>query len=256
MCISKACYETSFELLNKEINEDKLLQIYPYIEDKSISLKELKKKSLTKELKLLFISSEFYLKSGKEILECMKKINNSLIKLIIITQVKDIKKEDLIQIKKDRRIELLEFNLPFEELEKIYIESNVLLHPTRQDSFALVVLEAIKYGIPCIATNVYAIPEMIKNNKNGFLIEPKYLFFDENNMPNPEVWNNRKNTSYSNYCDEKIVHFLEEKISLYYKDRELLCEHSKNSYLKSINDEFSSKNIKSKWLELIGEICE
>lgn len=256
VCISKACYDTSLELLNKEVKKDSLLQIYPYIEDKNISLEELKSKSLTKDLNLLFISSEFYLKSGKEILECMKKINNSLIKLTIITQIKNIKKEDLRELEKDKRIKLIEFNLSFEELEKIYIKSNILLHPTRQDSSPLVVLEAMKFGIPCLGTNIYAIPEMVKDKVNGFLTEPKFLFFDKNNIPNPKVWNNRKNTIYSEYCDEKIVYFLKEKISLYYKDRELLYEHSKNSYLKSTNEDFSSKNIKSKWLELIGDICE
>lgn len=256
ICISKACYNTATKLLNNEIDKSKLIQIYPYIENKNLDLKKLKTKSNTKELNLLFISSEFYLKSGKEILECMKKLDDDSIKLTVITQIKNMKKEDLVQIRNDNRVELLEFNLSFEELEKIYMKSNILLHPTRQDSSPLVILEAMKYGIPCIGTNVYAIPEMIENNKNGFLTRPKYLFFSENNMPNPEVWNNRKKTIYSGYCDEKIVEFLKEKILLYSNDRELLYEHSKNSYLKSIDEEFSSEKIKKKWLELIGEICE
>lgn len=251
ICISKACYDTSLELLNKEIKKDKILQIYPYIEDKKIDLKELKNKSLSKNLNLLFVSSEFYLKSGKEILECMKKIDCNSIELTIITQIKNIKKEDLIQIKKDKRIKLIEFNLSFEELEKIYIKSNVLLHVTRQDSFALVILEAMKYGIPCIGTDIYAIPEMIENKINGFLTKPKYLFFNEDNIPNPEVWNNRKKTIYSEYCDMKIVNFLNEKILLYYENRNLLFEHSKKSYLKSINEEFSSKEIIKRWKDII-----
>ena len=217
---------------------------------------QLEKKSKSEELKLLFVSSEFYLKSGKEVIEAMKKINNDLIKLTIITQIGSIKKSDLIDIRKDNRINLIEFNLTFIELEEIYKNSNVLLHPTRQDSFALVVLEAIKYGIPCIGTNIYAIPEMIEDKKNGFLIKPRFLFFNENNMPNPNVWNNRKKTIYNEYCDEKIVEFLIKKILIYYNNRELLFDHSKNSYLKSINEEFSSENIKVKWLNLIGESCE
>lgn len=256
VCISKACYSTTSKLLNDESIKSKLLQIYPYIEDRNINLKEIEKKSKGKSLNLLFISSEFYLKSGKEILECMKSLIDNSIQLTIVTQIKKIKKEDLAQIKKDSRIKLLEFNLNFKELNEIYNRSNVLLHPTRQDSSPLVVLESMKQGIPCIGTTIYAIPEMIQDGKNGFLIEPKFLFFDKNNMPNPKVWNNRKKTIYSDYCDEKIVEFLKEKILLYYNNRELLYEHSKNSYLKSINKEFSSKNIKSKWLELIGDICE
>lgn len=251
VCISKACYNTASELLNEEVNKDKLLQIYPYIKDKKICFKDLENKALAQELNLLFISSEFYLKSGKEILKYMKEMDSNLIKLRIITQTKNIKKEDLLQIKKDKRIELLEFNLSFKELEKIYIKSNILLHLTRQDSFGLVILEAMKYGIPCIGTNIYAISEMIEDGENGFLTKPKFLFFDDRNIPNPKVWNNRKETIYSEDTDEKIVEFLKEKVALYLENRKILFEHSKNSYLKSINTEFSSEKIKEKWFELL-----
>lgn len=251
VCISKACYNTASELLNEKVNKDKLLQIYPYIKDKKICFKDLESKTLSQKLNLLFISSEFYLKSGKEILKYMKEMDSNLIKLRIITQTKNIKKEDLLQIKKDKRIELLEFNLSFKELEKIYIKSNILLHLTRQDSFGLVILEAMKYGIPCIGTNIYAISEMIEDGENGFLTKPKFLFFDDRNIPNPKVWNNRKETIYSEDIDEKIVEFLKEKVALYLENRKMLFEHSKNSYLKSINKEFSSEKIKRKWFELL-----
>lgn len=254
ICISKACFDTASRLLNNEIDLKKLIQIYPYIEDKKISFKELEIKSNQEILKLLFVSSEFYLKSGKEIIEAFKLLSNYKIELTIITDIKKIKKEDLEEIRNNKKIKLLEFNLKFEELEKIYKESNILLHPTRQDSSPLVVLEAIKNGIPCITTNIYAISEMIEDSKNGFMIEPRFLFFGKDNIPNPEVWNNREKTIYSKYCDEKIVNFLKEKILSYFEDRNLLYEHSKNSYLKSINEDFSSKKIKVKWLKLLEEL--
>lgn len=254
ICISKACFNTASKLLNNEINREKLLQIYPCIEDKKILIEDLQKKSYRETLKLLFISSEFYLKSGKEILESFKLLSDHKIELTIITDIKKLKKDDLEEIKNNKKIRLLEFNLKFEELEKIYENSNILLHPTRQDSFALVILEALKNGIPCIGTDIYAIPEMIEDGKNGFLTEPKFLFFEKNNLPNPKVWNNRKKTIYSEYCDEKIVTFLKENILKYFKDRNLLFEHSKNSYFKSINEDFSSEKIKIKWLKLLKEI--
>lgn len=254
ICISKACFNTASKLLNNEINREKLLQIYPCIEDKKILIEDLQKKSYRETLKLLFISSEFYLKSGKEILESFKLLSDHKIELTIITDIKKLKKDDLEEIKNNKKIRLLEFNLKFEELEKIYENSNILLHPTRQDSSALVILEALKNGIPCIGTDIYAIPEMIEDGKNGFLTEPKFLFFEKNNLPNPKVWNNRKKTIYSEYCDEKIVTFLKENILKYFKDRNLLFEHSKNSYFKSINEDFSSEKIKIKWLKLLKEI--
>lgn len=256
VCISKACYETVYPLLGEKEVLNKIIQIYPYIEDKNLLDIELKNKSLTKKVRCLYISSEFYLKGGKEILEAIKLLKFQDIEFFIVTETQKIKSEDLEEIKADKRIKLIEFNLNFEELNKLYSLANILLHPTRQDSFALVILEAMKNGLPCIATSLYAIPELIQEGYNGFLIENKYLFFNKDNLPNPNVWNNRKKTIYSYYYDENIVKFLVEKITLYYENRQLLYEHSIASYLRSKNKSFSSEKIKIKWENLINDILK
>lgn len=62
------------------------------------------------------------------------------------------------------------------------MNSTLLLHPTSDDSNSLTVLEAMKAGLPIISTKLYAIPEMVKDGVNGFLTEPKYAFFDNNNL--------------------------------------------------------------------------
>lgn len=38
-------------------------------------------------------------------------------------------------------------------------------------SFGLVLLEAMACGVPCIGTNIGGIPEVIKNNVSGFLVD-------------------------------------------------------------------------------------
>ena len=48
ICISKACFNTASKLLNNEINREKLLQIYPYIEDKKILIEDLQKNHIEK----------------------------------------------------------------------------------------------------------------------------------------------------------------------------------------------------------------
>ncbi|MDL4840824.1 N-acetyl-alpha-D-glucosaminyl L-malate synthase BshA [Aquibacillus rhizosphaerae] len=42
---------------------------------------------------------------------------------------------------------------------------------SEKESFGLVLLEAMACGVPCIATNVGGIPEVIEDNYNGFIIE-------------------------------------------------------------------------------------
>ena len=126
------------------------------------------------------------------------------------------------------------------------------MNPTRQDSFSLVTLEAIKSGNAILTTDLYAIPEMVKEDFNGYLINPKYRFFTYDNMPNPEVWNNRKETIYSDYIDDNIVDFLVSKIIYLFNNRDILHELSDNSYNIS-NDKFSEKNIISEWYKIFNE---
>jgi glycosyltransferase involved in cell wall biosynthesis len=58
-----------------------------------------------------------------------------------------------------------------EELAKLYAACDVLFYPTNADNFPLVVLEAMGCGLPVIASAIAGIPEIIKDNYNGFLVE-------------------------------------------------------------------------------------
>jgi len=59
------------------------------------------------------------------------------------------------------------------EKEVVLANSDIFVFPTYNDCFPLVLLEALKYGLPVISTNEGAIGEIIDNNKNGFIINRK-----------------------------------------------------------------------------------
>lgn len=59
-----------------------------------------------------------------------------------------------------------------ERKKKYLINSNVLLLPSYNEGLPISLLEAMSFGLPVISTNVGGIPEIVKNNINGFLIEP------------------------------------------------------------------------------------
>jgi glycosyltransferase involved in cell wall biosynthesis len=48
--------------------------------------------------------------------------------------------------------------------------SDVFVCPSRLEGFGLTVLEAMAAGRPIVASNVGAIPELIHDNENGFLV--------------------------------------------------------------------------------------
>lgn len=56
------------------------------------------------------------------------------------------------------------------DIHKYLKDTSVFVYPsTCQEVFGISIIEAMAYGIPCIANDVGGIPEIIENNKNGFL---------------------------------------------------------------------------------------
>lgn len=256
VCLSRACYETINNFYNIP-NTINVKQIYPLVVSNEFTNEEnINIKCNEKNIQCLYISSNFNLKGGVDIIECFNKLrgkNIDNIKLKIITQIDSIDKSVKAYINQNPNISLYDFKFNRKELSYIYNESCILLNPTRQDSFSLVVLEAMKAGNAIITTDLYAIPEMVKNDYNGYLTFPKYRFFNYDNMPNEKVWNNRKKTIYSNYLDENIVDFLLKKLIYLNNNREKLKEFCINSYKKSNSKEFNDKEIIKKWNELLSK---
>lgn len=56
-------------------------------------------------------------------------------------------------------------------LAEVLPQTSVYLLPTYAEAFGFAILEAMSYGIPVVASNVFAIPEMIESGKDGLLIE-------------------------------------------------------------------------------------
>lgn len=253
ICLSKACYDTinNFYSIPKKVRVE---QIYPYVPKNSlIDIEIIKEKCNRHEIQCLYISSNFYLKGGGDILEVFKKLKDygvNNIKLNIITQIELLNEIDRIKISSNPNIKLYRFKFNKDELYEFYNNSCIFLIPTRQDSFSLVVLEAMKSGNLIITTDLYALTEMVDDNYNGYLTVPRYRFFNYNNMPNEYVWNNRKNTIYSNYVDNKIVDFLIKKIIYLNKNRNILQKMALNSYKKATIGEFSEDFILKKWDEI------
>ncbi len=59
------------------------------------------------------------------------------------------------------------------QLRKLYQQASVLVLPSIQESFGLVILEALQCGLPVIASRNSGGPEIIKDGFNGFLYDPQ-----------------------------------------------------------------------------------
>ena len=59
------------------------------------------------------------------------------------------------------------------ELIRIYRESDLFVMPSLRDSFGFVFLEAMTQGVPCIGTDLNAMPEIIQDGVTGYIVPPR-----------------------------------------------------------------------------------
>jgi glycosyltransferase involved in cell wall biosynthesis len=59
-----------------------------------------------------------------------------------------------------------------ERMRSLYARASVFVLPTLREPFGLSFLEAMSFGLPCIGTRLYAIPEVVRDGKTGLLVPP------------------------------------------------------------------------------------
>ncbi len=57
-----------------------------------------------------------------------------------------------------------------ENIKQLYTSADIFVLPSFKETFGIVFLEAMHYGLPIVTTNVSAMPELIEEGKNGFLV--------------------------------------------------------------------------------------
>jgi glycosyltransferase involved in cell wall biosynthesis len=92
------------------------------------------------------------------------------------------------------------------DIHKLYQASNVFLLPAEGEGLPGVVMEAMAYGVPCVASNIPCIPDLIDNGKNGFLCNKDDI--DEFSSRITELaGDKRKRVSFSKQAIIKIKKF-------------------------------------------------
>jgi glycosyltransferase involved in cell wall biosynthesis len=72
-----------------------------------------------------------------------------------------------------------------ELMVELMSKCDLFVMPTHLDSFGMVYLEALSAGTPVIATSQFALPEIVKKDCNGILLEHPALFLDREGAPIP-----------------------------------------------------------------------
>ena len=126
-----------------------------------------------KKLKVLFIGRLEYQKGVDVILDAIIRIFNSKNKDKFTFEI--VGNGSLAQlveynIKKNNLTKYVKFTKGTDNPNKFIKESHIILHPSRYEGMANVVLEAMSYG-KCVISTKQSSSEIIKNNKDGMLMK-------------------------------------------------------------------------------------
>ncbi|MFT4274115.1 MAG: glycosyltransferase family 4 protein [Pantoea sp.] len=103
-----------------------------------------------------------------------------------------------------------------EELQELYIKHKVFILAAKKsdkkvEGFGLVFLEAAKYGLPSIATDVGAISEVVKDNYTGLVVKENVQDISEAIY---KVYNSRELlVAFSHNCIKEVPNFSWEKLA-------------------------------------------
>ena len=116
----------------------------------------------------LYESFDFYRKGGDLVLEALKILRRDYDPQITLTMV-GIEKWPL----PGEPPEGVNFPgiVPASEVARLYQTHDVFVMPSRAEPFGLVFAEALSWGMPCVARNAYAMPEVVTPGVSGALIE-------------------------------------------------------------------------------------
>lgn len=164
---NKIIHVSKYSQKEQKLFNQKAITIYNGIKDEKVQLE--KNKDSQEPLNLLFLGRVTESKGIKEILEAFSNLKNENIILNIVGtgDLLDILQK---QYSTNKRIIFHGFH---SNVSDFYKHADIFIALSHMENCPFVLIDAMKWGIPIIATPVGGIPELVKDGINGFLVKNK-----------------------------------------------------------------------------------
>lgn len=223
----------------KNINDQKITEKITVL-NPAIRVDQREKiKKESEKMKVIFVGNDFKRKGGNILLSIMKKIKD--VDLTIVSTLRDCTPDERNVIRNSVQtapyINLVEGMERERLLKDIYNQNDVFILPTLSESFGYSILEAMSKRLAIISTDIGAIPEMVVDEKNGFLIHSPQELIDYNAQ---YPYGHLKNFTLSKVQVQEMEHDLIKKIEEIRDNKKLLMTMKKRS-LRIVEDKFTFK---------------
>ena len=174
-CLSAACLETLRVLFGDRIHQKATVHYPSMRETHRVDVEE---STTGAACRFLFVATQFEIKGGAALLRAFRRVyrEEPTARLEIVSHVPP-EYRDLVA--GCPGIAVHEAGFTRDEIAGRFLRHvDVLVHPTYVESFGMIVLEALAQGLAVVATDVYALREMVRDGLNGILLEPPLSIWD------------------------------------------------------------------------------
>jgi glycosyltransferase involved in cell wall biosynthesis len=117
--------------------------------------------------RLLFVGKDFVTKAGGQVLAALALLRADVDPGITLTVVGP--KEWPLPGEPPAGVRFLG-RVPIERVRSLYVEHDLFVMPSKFEGFGIALVEALSYGLPCVARKAYAMPEIVRPGDNGDLV--------------------------------------------------------------------------------------
>lgn len=180
VCISEACRRTLAATLGDDVAR-KARRVYPFIADGPRA-----EPGRRDRPEVLFVGTQFWLKGGRELCDAFSDVCAQGLQahLTVVSRVTS----EITDRYRGAPISFVDSRLPRTEVvERLLPSADLFVLPTLQESFGMAALEALAAGLPIVATDVYALREIVEDGRNGILL-PDALGMWQGDVANRRLW--------------------------------------------------------------------
>jgi alpha-maltose-1-phosphate synthase len=178
MALEKRCFESFTHITtwsdwarqsvmdDYEIPANRVTTVHPGLPLAQLKAVNVQPRPSATKPRLLFVGNDFVRKGGHDLLAVFVEHFAEHCELDIVTNA-EIAVPELPTIRLHRGIHPLD-----PELLALYRSADIFVLPTHLDTFPMVFVEAMAFGLPCIGTTVRGVPELIQPGRSGLTIRP------------------------------------------------------------------------------------